>query len=147
MDARVAKLKTLEECENFAANARARGYPDLAAQVRERVVQLRADAHGAKGEVELECLQAVYAYEEVLSAPKGRRQPASRTWQMIRRLGILPAVEKVVSRREESNGFTALAAMGLKDYAFEAVILRHPSHFSAEAVSRARQRLNESNVA
>lgn len=127
----------------FAKNARDRGAMLLVEEARQRAVQLRAEAHGAKTDVERECLEAVYAYEEVLSAQKGRRQSASRTWPMIHKLGILPAVERIVTKREESLGYTALADMGLKEFAFEAVILRHPECFSAEAVARSRERLAE----
>jgi hypothetical protein len=146
MDPRVAKLKTPQDCETFAKNARERGGPQLAEQARQRAVQLRAEAHGASTDVERECLEAVYAYEEILSAQKGRRQPASRTSQMIHRHGILPAVERVVTKREESLGYTALAEMGLQRFAFEAVILRHPECFSAEAVAQSRERLAKSCV-
>ena len=141
MDSRVAKLKTPAECETFAKNARERDAPDLAEQARRWAVELRAESHGAATDVERECLQAVYAYEEVLSTKKGKRQSASRTWQMIKRHGILAAVERVVARREESTGYTALADMGLMAFAFEAVILRHPERFSAEAVARSKERL------
>lgn len=110
-----------------------------------RAVQLRAEAHGAKTEAERECLEAVYAYEEVLSANKGRRQPASRTWQMIRRHGVLPAVERIVTKRAESAGYTALAEMGLLDMAFEAVVLRHPDLFSTEAIAMSRERIESRN--
>jgi hypothetical protein len=143
MDPRVAKLKTPQECETLAKNARERGAPQLADQARQRAVQLRAQAHGAKTDVERECLEAVYAYEEVLSAQKGKKIRAGRTWPMIHEHGVLPAVERIVMKRQESVGFTALAEMGLKDFAFEAVILRHPEHFSAEAVARSRERLAE----
>jgi len=141
MDPRVAKLRSPAECESFAKNARERGVPELADQARKRAVQLRAEAHGATTLAERECLEAVYAYEEVLTASKGRRQPASRTWQMIHRHGVLPAVERIVTKRAESAGYTALAEMGLLDMAFEAVVLRHPDLFSAEAVARSRERL------
>lgn len=141
MDPRVSKLRTVIDCESFAVNARERGAPELADQARKRAVQIRADAHGARSDVERECLLAVYAYEEVLSAQKGKRQPASRTWQMIKRLGIIPAVERVVTKREVSSGFTALADMDLMEFAFEAVILRHPESFSAEARAMSAQRL------
>ena len=142
MDPRVSRLKTVADCESFAANARERGAPELADQARKRAVQVRADAHGACSDVERECLLAVYAYEEVLSAQKGRRQPATRTWQMIKRHGIIPAVERVVTKREVSSGFAALADMGLMEFAFEAVILRYPESFSVEARAMSRQRLN-----
>lgn len=143
MDPRVAKLKTPLECETFAKNARERGAPQLADEARQKSVQLRAESHGAKTDVERECLEAVYAYEEVLSAGRGKRQRASRTWPMIRKYGVLPAVERIVLKRAESVGYTALAKMGLKEFAFEAVILRHPEHFSSEAIARSRRRLSE----
>lgn len=143
MDPRIAKLKTLEECENFAKNARDRGAPQLADEARQRSVQLKAEARGATSDVERECLEAVYAYEAVLSAQKGKKVPASRTWQMIKKHGVIPAVERIVMKRQESAGFTALAEMGLKNYAFEAVILRHEQHFSPEAITRSRERLAE----
>jgi len=141
MDPRVAKLKTPKDCETFAKNARERGAPHLAEEARQRAIQLRAEERGAKTDVERECLEAVYAYEEVLSAQKGKRQRASRTWPMIHAYGVLPAVERIVVKRTESVGYTALAEMGLKEFAFEAVILRHPEFFSPEAVARSRERL------
>jgi hypothetical protein len=141
MDQRVAKLKTVAECEVFAANALERGAPDLAEQARKRAVRLRAAAHAPTTEVERECLEAVFAYEEILSSRWGRRQPASRTWQMIRRCGILPEVERVVAKRGESSGHTELAKMGLEEFAFEAVILRHPECFSRDAIARSRERM------
>ena len=146
MDPRVAKLKTPAECEIFAANARARGAPEFAEEARKRAVQLRAEAHGAQTDVERECLEAVYAYEEILSEERGRRQPASRTWQMIHRHGVLPAVERVVTKRGDSTGYTALAEMGLEEFAFEAVVLRHPEHFSTEALACSRERIGDQDA-
>ena len=143
MDPRIARLKTVNDCENFAKNALERGFPGLATEARERGVQLRAEAHGANSAVEKECLEAIYAFEEVKSEENGRRTKASRTWQAIRRLGIIPAVERIVTKREVSAGFKALAEMGLKEYAFEAVVLRHPDSFSVEALNISRQRLEE----
>lgn len=141
MDPRIARLKTTEDCANFEVNARSKGETALALAARRRAVQLRAEAFGAVSDVERECLEAVYAYEEVLSSEKGRRQPASRTWQMIKRHGIVPAVERIVTNRAESSGFNALAKMGLLDLAFEAVVLRYPDSFSAAAVEISRERL------
>ena len=141
MDPRISKLKSVDDCESFATNARERGAPELADEARKRAVQLRADAHGASSDVERECLLAVYAYEQVLSSQKGKRQPATRTWQMIKRHGIMQAVERGVTKREVSTGFTALASMGLMEFAFEAVILRNPESFSMEARAISKQRL------
>ncbi len=143
MDERVKKLKTPEECAVFAKNVTARGRPDLALEARKRAVQIRAERFGANSEVERECIEAVYAYEEVLSAKAGRRQTASRTWPMIKRHGVIEAVERVVKRKADAAGYTALVEMGLEQLAFEAVVLRHQSAFSPEAVTQAKRRMGE----
>lgn len=143
MDERVKKIATPEGCVIFAKNCIERGRPDLAEQARERAVQLRAEAYGAESEAEKEALEAVYAYEEVLSTKNGKKTRAGRTWQMINRHGILGAVERAVNRPVETQGYTALTEMGLENYAFEAVILRHPDLFSPEAVQISQERMDE----
>ena len=143
MDETVAKLKTPEECERFAKNALERNRPDLADEARKRAVELRAQAYGARTDVERECLEAVYAYEEVLTAKNERKTRASRTWQMIKKYGIIGAVERAVNRGKETAGYTVLLEMGLQDFAFEAVVVRHPELFSPEAVQRSKERMDE----
>jgi hypothetical protein len=138
----VSKLKTPEECATFEKNVTERGRPDLAVAARKRAIELRAQAHGARTDAERECLEAIYAYERVLAANRGKHVRATRTWQMIDRHGILEAVERVVKRKDDTAGFRALIDMGLQDYAFEAVILRHPSAFSAQAVEQSKVRLD-----
>lgn len=143
MDSRVARLTTPDECEQLAKNAEERGHPDLAKEARRRGVELRAIAHGAHSDAEREALQAVYAVEEVASHRNGRRTRASRTWQSFERHGILGTVERVVSRRDPTEGYAALVEMGMEDFTFEAVVLRHQTLFRPETVECARQRLND----
>ena len=126
MDERIQRLDTLKKCENFARNAKAKGRPDLAKEAGRRAVQLRAQEHGAKSAAEKEALQAVYAYEDLLTKKNGRNTRASRTWQMINRHGIIEAVERAVKRDAVTQGYTMLVEMGLEEHAFGAVILRHP---------------------
>jgi hypothetical protein len=140
MDERVARLTTPEECEQFAINVQSR-LPDLARAARRRAVEFRAASHGAVSEAEREALEAVYAYERVLSMNRGKKVRASRTWQMIDRHGIIGAVERAVSRPAETTGYRALVEMGMQDFAFEAVVVRHPELFSQEAVNRSAERL------
>jgi hypothetical protein len=142
MDERVKKIKTPEDCEKFAINAIERDRPDLAMDARRRAVELRAVKYGAKSSAEKEALQAVYAYEEVLTKKNGRRTKASRTWQMIERRGIIEAMERAVNRSAETQGYTSLVEMGLEEFAFEAVILRYPELFSSEAVAKSKERLD-----
>ena len=78
MDETVRRLKTPQECEQFIKNVQEK-YPALVIEARRRSVEMRAEAYGAKTEAENEALKAVYAYEEVLSAKRGRRTHASRT--------------------------------------------------------------------
>ncbi len=141
MDARVARLKSPEDCEQFAKNVEERGKPELALQARRRALEIRAEQRGAKTEVEKEALQAIYAYEEFLTRKNGRRTRAMRTWQMIERRGILPAIERLVNRKTDASGYTALVEMGMQDFAFEAIVLRYPEEFTSETVQRAKHRL------
>ncbi len=141
MDERVKKLKSPKECEIFSRNAEERGHPELAAQAREKALELRAEEFGAKTQAEKEALQAIYAYEEVLSKKHGKRIRANRTWPMVERHGIIEAVERAVNRSQETQGYEYLFKMGLKKFAFEAVILRHRDVFSASAIKRAEERI------
>lgn len=143
MDERIAKLKTPDACERFAKNAIRLGRADLADEARKRAVELRAAEYGASTQAEKECLQAIYAYEEILTKKNGRRTRASRTWQMINRHGILASAERAVNRKTETAGYKALAEMGLQEFAFEAVILRHRELFSDEAILKSEDRMKE----
>ena len=141
MDDRVKKIDTPEKCEVFAKNCIERGREDLAQEAKERAVQLRAEAYDAETEAEREALEAVYAYEEVLSIKNGKKTRAGRTWQMITRHGNIGAVVRVVNRPTETQGDSALVGLGLEDYAFENVILRYPDLFSTQAVHISRERI------
>jgi hypothetical protein len=39
--------------------------------------------YGVLSDVERECLEAIYAHEEILSIKNGKKTPASRTWPMV----------------------------------------------------------------
>ena len=141
MDDRIKKLKTPKECEIFSRNAVAQKRPELAAEAKQRAIEIRAAEYGATSDAERECLEAIYAYEEILFLKHGRRVKASRTWQMIKRRGIIAAIEQAVDRSDGTAGFSALKEVGLENFAFEAVILRHSSLFSESAVDRSRDRM------
>ncbi len=146
MDERVARLTTAEECEQFARNVEERK-PELAREARRRGVELRADFRaktlGVSSAVEREALRAIFAYEETLFKKHGRRQPASYTWRMVEDLGLTGAVERAVNRSVDASGYLALAEIGMQDITFEAVVLRHPEHFSPDAVRRSAERLKD----
>lgn len=142
MDNMIAKLKTPEECEIFEKNVTERGRPDLAVAARKRALELQAHRYGARSDIERKCLEAIYAYEQILSAKNGKKTRANRTWQMIKRHGILGAVEHAVNRESETMGYAALRERGLEDYTFEAVVVSYPAHFSEDAVEHSQERIN-----
>ena len=146
MDETIARFTTPESCEQFALNVEARS-PERAMEARRRAVELRALKHGAATDAEREALEAVYAYEHVLSQTKGKNVRANYTWRMIRERGVIPAVERVVTRPAETVGYKALVAMGMRDKLFEMVVIRHPDAFSADAVARSKQRLKDLGIA
>jgi len=143
MDERVVRLKTPTECATFEKNVIERGRPDLALDARKRALELQAQAFGATTKAEKECIEAVYAYERALTDKNGKTTRASRTWPMIKRLGIIAAVDQIVTRTKETVGYATLLEMGLEDYAFEAVVLRYPYLFSKDAVEHSQSRVNE----
>lgn len=144
MDEKIKKIDTIEKCEIFAKNCVTHGREDLAEQARERVIQLKAEMYGAKSDIEREALEAIYAYEEVLAIKNGKKTRASRTWQMVERHGVIEALERAVNRTTETAGYNSLVDMGLEEYAFENVILRHPDLFSESAVRISAERMGES---
>ena len=143
MDDRVKSLRTPAECEIFAKNALERDRPDLAEEAGVRWVQLKAEAHGAESKAEMEALQAIYAYEKVLQHRNGKKVSAAKIWQMVKRHGIIEAVERAVNRKSETQGYTSLAEVGLQEFAFEAIILRYPDLFSEAAVQISKDRMKD----
>jgi hypothetical protein len=117
--------------------------PNLAKEARRRAIELRAISHGSTREVEFELLKALYAYEEVLTEKNKKTTHAARTWQMIKRHGIIVAAERAVDRTIEPNGYKVLVEMGMHDLTFEAVIVRYPDEFNKEVVMRAQERFKK----
>lgn len=115
--------------------------PGSSPETRRRKLQLRAASHEPKTKAEREAFEAVYAYEEALSHVRGRTTRANRTWPQIRRMGVIAAVEQIVTRKKETAGYRVLVELGMEDMAFEAVVLRHKDSFSAEAIAASEARL------
>jgi hypothetical protein len=107
----ISRLTSAESCEKFARNVE-KNQPELAKAARRRALEFEAAKHEVSSSVEREAYTAVYAYERVLSAKKGKKIRASRTWQMIERHGIVEAIERAVNRPDDALGYQALAENG-----------------------------------
>ena len=137
----VGHLKTPEDCEQVALNVEAKE-PAFAILARRKAIEIKASTHNATTAAEEHSFQAVYAYERVMTLERGRKTRATRQWKMITKLGIIVAMESIVKNPTESAGYEALVKMGMQDMSFEAVVLRHPDVFSAEAVAQSQQSLD-----
>ncbi|WP_152530767.1 hypothetical protein [Paraburkholderia dilworthii] len=84
----------------------------------------------------------VYAQEEALFVKHGKRLRAGNTRRVITNRGELGAVAFVV-QKPGGEGFELLHSLGLGDYTFEAVGLRHSEHFSSDIVEAARRKLDD----
>lgn len=138
MDEIIQILKTPEECEKIA-----RLFTNLANHARRRAVELRALSHASERRVETELLRAIYAYEDDLSEKNKRGTKAIRIWQMVKRHGIIGAVERAVNRPVDPIGYRTLVEKGLEDLTFEAIIARFPESFGKESVATSIRRLEE----
>ncbi len=141
MDPRIEKLKTPEECEALIENARARGRDDLVKEARQRIVALRTDAYGPQSPLERQCIEAIYAHEEVLRARHSRRIAATRIWQDVKKLGPFSAVDRAIGRTADEWIHEMRVALGLEAFAFEAIVLQHAAEFSFEAVEQSKARV------
>ncbi|TWI13532.1 hypothetical protein [Aerolutibacter ruishenii] len=143
LDDLVLRCKTPEDCDRLITNATAKGRPDLVPQALQHKVNLRTASHlpPPTNDVKRDCVQAIYAYEEILFMTHGRRLRAGRTRQAVDNKGLIAAFEGFVNRPDGAAGFKNLRDAGLHNFAYEAVVARHPQAFSIEAVERARQRL------
>jgi uncharacterized protein YecA (UPF0149 family) len=137
----VGHLKTPEDCEQVALNVEAK-QPDFAVAARRKAIEIKASTHKAANEAEEHSFQAVYALERVMTLERGRKTRATRQWQIVTKVGIIAAMESIVKNPTGRAGYEALVKMGMQDMSFEAVVLRHPDVFSAEAVAQSRQSLD-----
>ena len=137
----VGHLKTPEDCEQVAVNVEAK-QPAFAVAARRKAIEINASTHKPTTAAEEHSLQAVYAYERVMTLDRGRKTRATRHWRMIDKVGIIATMESIVKSPTQSAGYQALVKMGMQDMSFEAVVLRHPDVFSAEAVAQSKQSLD-----
>lgn len=139
--AAVARLKTIDECAQFAANMASN--EKLVQAAARRSVEIQVATHSNEADVVRDIWAVLYSYEEVLFLKHGKRLRAAYTRRSIDNHGAVGAVELIVCQREkDDDGFARLSAAGLSDKTFEAIVLKHPQHFSAAAIEHAKFKLD-----
>jgi hypothetical protein len=78
MKVEIPKCSSPERYEQYALNVEAKE-PEKAQEARRQAVRMRAELKGARTAAEMECLQAVFAYEWTLFKKHGKRQRAFPT--------------------------------------------------------------------
>jgi hypothetical protein len=117
----VLRIQKPELCYVFAENAIRRGHDDLALEAYRRAVDLRAEAHTGVSEAERLALKAFYAYEEALSWSQRKRKRATGTWQLVKKVGILPTLRKRLASSAEVEVGEVLRHLKMEDYGFSVV--------------------------
>ena len=126
------------------ANARRMEASEVEEAAGRRLLEVRASAEpgdAAPGSPEHDVWQAIGAIEEMKSEAAGKTIRLSYLRRDIQKLGVLPAIDKLVSKPGQSERFDELRAAGRSDLTAEAVVLSHRSAFSDTAIARAEERL------
>lgn len=137
---RVSYLKTRDDCAQLAENAGEK-FPHLVVAARQRSVEVQVNAMNLDSVLRRDIWSVVYAQEEAIYVRNGRRLRASRTLGCIANRGELGAVAYIVTQ-SGGESFEYLNSLGLGNYTFEAVVLRHPEHFASDVVEEARRKLD-----
>ncbi len=143
MEKLIERLASVDDCKNFINNALENGKPEYVQPTRIRMLEILAGMHSHSNVVEQECLKAIYAYEMVLSDKNQKKTRASRTWQAVKKHGVIMAVQSFVEKSQDSSGFALLKSLGLIEYSFENIILKYPDYFSVVAFQSASEKVRK----
>ncbi|MFM0083483.1 hypothetical protein [Paraburkholderia sediminicola] len=133
-------LKSRDDCTQFVKNVGDR-HPHLVLAARQRSVEVQVNAMNLDSALRRDIWSVVFAQEEAIFVKNGRRLRAGNTRKAITNRGELAAVAYIVMQ-PGSESFELLHSLGLGDYTFEAVVLRHQEHFSSDVVEAARRKLD-----
>ena len=132
-----------ESLRNLIERAKAEGAPVVAEAAFKKLVGLVPAEQ--PGTVEYDFWVTVNAFEEVLKQERGRTTRLSRTRQKVGRVGVVQTLEDW-AEGGKTEGFDMLIERDMPELTGEAIVLRHPEHFSAKALAAARKRLIDADV-
>ena len=138
--ARVEVMDDPDGLRNLMANAERMGVEPVRLAAFRRLAAVQSE--GAAGSVENASWQMIHAIEQIKREAAGRTIRLSYLRRDIEKLGVVPAIDKLVSKPGASERYDELMARGMPDLTAEAVVLRFPDRFSPEAVARSQERLD-----
>ncbi len=143
----LARIKVTGEPEKLRAlmiNARRLDVPAVYDAAFRRLAHVQAE--GEPGSVEHAMWTAINAIEEIKRADAGKTVRLSYLRRDIQKLGMVPAMDKLVSKDGPSERFEELIARDFPELTAEAVVMRHTGSFSEDAVARSSERLADAGI-
>jgi hypothetical protein len=142
----LAAIEDLEDTSRlraFMVNAKSRSdvVYDAAFQ---RLVTVQAK--GPVGSAERDLWKVIHAIEELKREDSGKTVRLSYLRRDIEKLGIIPAINKLVSKPGPSERFQELIERGYPQLTAEAVVLKHPADFSPQSVELSEKRLRDAGI-
>lgn len=140
----LARIETLDDPDKLRAlmaNAVRLDVPEVRDAAFRRLAHIQSE--GEPGSVDHDMWSAINAIEEIKRADAGKTVRLSYLRRDIQKLGMVRAMDKLVSKAGSSERFDELIARHFPDLTAEAVVMRHSSEFSEDAVARSTERLSE----
>ena len=137
--ARVPTMEGPDKLRALMANAERLEVPAVYDAAFRRLAAVQSE--GEQGTAEYDMWGAVHAIEEMKRIEAGKTIRLSYLRRDIQKLGMVPAMDKLVSKPGPSERFEELIEKGHPDLTAEAVVLRHAGRFGSDAVARSRERL------
>ena len=126
------------------ANAERLEKPAVRDAAFRRLALVQSD--GEPGSVEYDMWAVIHAIEEMKRREAGRTIRLSYLRRDIEKIGLVPAMDKLVAKPGPSERFEELIARGFPDLTAEAVVLAHPTRFGDEARERSEERLRGAGI-
>jgi hypothetical protein len=142
--AMIAGASDPDRLRAMMANAERLDVPSVRDAAFRRLAVVQSE--GEPGTAEHDLWSAIHATEEMKRREAGRRSLLGPLRRDIQKLGLVPAIDKLVSKPGPSERFEELIGRGYPELTAEAVVVAHPARFGAEARERSEERLRGAGV-
>lgn len=142
--AMIAGANDPERLRAMMANAERLDVPSVRDAAFRRLAVVQSE--GEPGTAEHDLWSVIHAIEEMRSQEKGKRILSSYLRRDIQKLGLVPAIDKLVSKPGSSDRFKELIDRGYPELTAEVAVMRHSTRFSDEAHARSAERLRGAGV-
>jgi hypothetical protein len=88
----------------------------------------------------------VTAYEQIKYEESGKKRKATRLRKMFDDHGAIGAIERLVSKKEESEGFKKLVELDLLDQTAEYLVVNNKDLFTDKALEAAQTKIAEASL-